>query len=80
MSEPGKLLDTKEVIDRYPISRSKLEHDRSLGKLAHYRIGKRCYYRIADIEAYIETHRRGPLPGPQRRKNHTQPTFSGGAS
>lgn len=56
----GRLLTVEEALELIPVSRAKLEHDRAAGRITFYRIGKRSYFRPADLEVYVLSHRRGP--------------------
>ena len=71
MTPGDKLLSTDEVLELVPVSRSKLEHDRTAGRIGYYRLGRRSYYSAEDVGEYLESHRRKrqadpPTPEPTR--------------
>lgn len=52
---PGSRLDTQAAASWLGLSKSTLDKMRSEGRGPRYlRVGKRCFYRPADLDAYLE--------------------------
>lgn len=53
LTDDGGWLDNADVCKRLDISKRTLQYYRDSGTLPHTFIGKKCYYKAADIEAML---------------------------
>lgn len=54
----GKLLDIDELTARYGLRKWTIRSYCSQGKIPHVKLGRRVYFRVQDIETWLEKHAR----------------------
>lgn len=68
---PSELITTPKLSERYGASQSYWERLRSNGMGPRWvRLGRRCYYAIADVEAWLESEKVSNTSEHRHRRNH----------